>query len=653
MNYIQFIACISLLFAFSCSSGEKTEPDSPIEPVGINDVMFKDDSFWGNRIKTNCDVTIAHNYQQMDEHGYYTNFRIAAGLEEGEYPGTLHGYADSEVYKYIEGVSYCMMDREIPGMENQLDSLIELIGAAQWDNGHLHTRDAALGIEFNPENMGTNHRMYNPGHMYEGAVAHYLATGKRNFLDIAIKNADMMVSLFGEDNIRGITPGHEEIEVGLMKLYQVTGNEEYLNLALFLLEERGTERDKDPHKLERQKHKPVAEQSEAVGHAVRAGYLYMGMADVAMEKNHQPYMDALDRIWNNVVGKKLYITGGIGSFHKRMRENGELGNWEGFGENYELPNDSYCESCAAIANALWNYRMFQLHGDAQYIDVLERIIYNNGLSMVSVEGNRFFYQNNLISPASGNVVRGPWKGCCTNNILRFIPQVQQFIYATKGDVLYINLFTENQADIELASNTIHIKQETDYPWKGEVKIMVTPVKSGKFTVNLRIPGWAHNTPVPSDLYKYHDKMQASPVIKVNDELLIQKDTQKGFIQLDRKWHQGDVIHISLPMNIKRVIAHEKVEANQNKVALECGPLVYCAEWPVNPSVHDLVIPDDADLKPVFRENMLHGIATIEGEVTDTSGNFRNLVAIPYYTWAHRGEGDMTVWFNRNKTSKNK
>lgn len=336
-----------------------------------------------------------------------------------------------------------------------------------------------------------------------------------------------------------------------------------------------------------------------------------------------------------------------------MRENGELGNWEGFGKNYELPNDSYCESCAAISNALWNYRMFQLHGDAQYMDVLERIIYNNGLSMVSMEGNRFFYQNNLIAPASGNVVRGPWKGCCTNNILRFIPQVQHFIYATKGDALYVNLFTENEANIKLASNTIDIKQETDYPWNGEIKIAVDPVKSGRFTINLRIPGWATNEPVPLDLYRYHEKMQATPVIKVNDELLIQNSTQKGFIQLDRKWKKGDVIHISLPMKTRRVIAHERVEANQNKVALEHGPLVYCAEWPDNPSVHDIAIPDDAELKSIFRQDLLNGIATIEGEVTDTSGNIRNLVAIPYYAWAHRGEGDMAVWLIRNNISENK
>jgi DUF1680 family protein len=492
-------------------------------------------------------------------------------------------------------------------------------------------------------NLQWSHELYNVGHLYEAASAHYLTTGKKMLLDVALKNADLIGREFGPKKRRYV-PGHQEIEIGLVKLYRITGKMKYLELARFFLDERGKA---DGHKLYgeyAQDHIPVIEQTEAVGHSVRAAYMYAGMADVAALTGDLSYVAAIDRLWENVVGKKLYLTGGIGA----------TGAWEGFGPGYELPNASaYAETCASIANVLWNYRMFLLHGEAKYVDVLERILYNGALSGISLEGNRFFYPNPLAS--FGQHERSPWFGCacCPSNISRFMPSIPGYAYAFQGNDIYINLFVQGTATVKTGANVIALSQETEYPWKGEVKITANPEKPAEFTLNVRLPGWAQNRPVPSDLYRDLGSSEERPVLKVNGEG-VPLEPVKGYFPIARRWEKNDTVELSLPLAIRRVLAHEAVNANTGRVAVERGPLAFCAEWPDNNGhVSDLVLEDSAALTAEARPDLLGGLMVITGEATaykikggKLSGERQPLVLIPYYSWAHRGKGEMAVWLAR-------
>jgi hypothetical protein len=538
-----------------------------------------------------------------------------------------------------------------PELDKYLDELIAKIGAAQEEDGYLYTARTIfpelpivrwVDTKERWTNMYLGHELYNAGHMYEAAVAHYQATGKRTFLDIALKNADLIDSVFGPDKKIGV-PGHQEIEIGLVKLYRVTGEKKYLDLAKFFLDERGHAHDRELYGEYSQDHLPVIEQTEPVGHAVRAAYMYAGMTDVAALTGDEEYKTALDTLWYNVVGKKMYITGGIGS----------RGGGESFGGDYELPNGSaYCETCAAIANAFWNHRMFLLTGDAKYMDVLERVLYNGIISGIGLSGDEFFYPNPLTS--YGQHKRSPWFtcACCPSNVTRFVPSVPGYVYATQGNDLFINLFVQNEADIQTKSQVVHVKQETDYPWDGKIVITVDPEKARTFTISVRIPGWARNQPVPSDLYSYLRTFDTEPRLQVNG---VPQDLtyENGFVRIDRKWNKGDMIALELPMPVRRVLSHEKVEANAGRVALERGPIVYCAEWVDNNGyVSNLVLYDNAVLAPRFRENLINGVMQIQGLATalkyEADGKTpvqtkHGLVAIPYYGWAHRGQGEMTVW----------
>ncbi len=645
-----------ILMVLGCQTAHKPR-DYPYQPVPFTAVKITDD-FWAPRIETNRTVTIPHAFEKCEETGRVDNFAIAGGQKQGEQSG-IYPFDDTDIYKTLEGASYALMVEPDPKMEKYLDDLIALIAAAQEEDGYIYTARTnnaeRLKNWFGEErwaNLSRSHELYNAGHLYEAATAHCLATGKRNLLDIALKNADLVGKEFGPGK-RQEPPGHQVIEMGLVKLYRVTGERKYLDLAKFFLDVRGKPLDGRTLGGEyNQDHAPVTEQEEAVGHAVRASYMYSGMADIAALTGDENYLEAIDRIWENVVGKKLYLNGGIGA-----NPSGEA-----FGNNYELPNMSaYNETCAAIGNVYWNHRLFLMHGESKYIDVLERTLYNGLLSGISLDGTRFFYPNALESV--GQHERSPWFGCacCPGNVTRFIASVPGYIYAHEDDNLYVNLYVANEATVDMRNGSVHITQKTRYPWDGAVRIRLTfPTNNKNFAVCLRIPGWAQNEPVPSDLYRYLNPEKQEVTVMVNDES-VPLSLEKGYARINRSWESGDVVELILPMPIRRVTAHENVEADRGKVAMERGPLVFCAEWPDNPDGHvrNFLLNDDTPLKTEFLPDLLRGVQVIRGtvdayRVIDDEGNMakskKDFVAIPYYAWAHRGKGEMAVWLAREETA---
>jgi DUF1680 family protein len=631
--------------------------DYPIQPVPFTQVKLMD-TFWAPRLETNRTVTIPFALKMLEETGRVDNFRKAAGLMAG--PHTGKRYNDSDVFKVMEGAAYTLSLKPDPKLKARLEELIKVIGRAQEPDGYIYTARTiapkapaeGAGAE-RWSNLRVSHELYNMGHMYEAAVAFYQATGERNFLDIALKNADLLVRTFGPGKKRGF-PGHQEIEIGLAKLYRVTGEVKYLDLAKFFLDERGHYHQGETYPESSafhiynseeylQNHKPVLEQEEAVGHAVRAVYMYAGMADVAALLGYPDYVKAIDRLWENVVSTKLYVTGGIGS----------RDDYEAFGEAYELPNaTAYAETCAAIGNVFWNHRLFLLHGDARYIDVMERSLYNGVLSGVSLSGDLFFYQNPLES--KGGYGRSPWfeVACCPGNLVRLLPSVPGYVYAVGGSTLYVNLFVKNEATVDVEGTTVELVEDTKFPWLGQVQIAVKPRRPARFTMAVRIPGWARNEPVPSDLYTFLETNRQAVHIWVNRRP-VEFKIEKGYALLTRKWVRGDVIDMVLPLPIRRVLANEKVKDDRGRVAIERGPLVYCAENVDNGGrALDLVVPDDAVLQMFFRPDLLRGITVIQGHVqTGRPGGGSALgpatmVEIPYAYWANRGPEAMTVWLQR-------
>jgi len=650
-------ACIVTTFLL-LSGAEKPSPaaDYPIRPVPFTQVRIGD-VFWAPRLRTNQTVTIPYALRKNEETGRVENFRKAAGLVKGPFRGRR--FNDSDVYKAMEAASYTLRLEKNEALEKELDDLVSLIAKAQEPDGYLFTtrtidpKNPAPGS--GPErwsNLRVSHELYNVGHMYEAAAAHFQATGKRSFLDIAVKNADLLVEIFGPGKRRAF-PGHQEIEIGLAKLFRAAGNRAYLGLAKFFLDERGRyfqgERHdpKDPFAVYdsdeyMQNHKPVLEQDEAVGHAVRAMYMYAGMADVAALGGFPDYAKAIDRLWENVVGKKMYVTGGVGA----------RSTSEAFGDAYELPNrTAYAETCAAVGHALWQQRLFLLHGEAAYVDVLERVMYNGLLSGVSLDGMSFFYQNPLESDGKtelyqGQVGRAPWfeVACCPPNISRFLPSVPGYVYALRDDAIYVNLFIANASSFDVAGRKIAIRQETRYPWDGAVRIAVEPEKPAELTVLARIPGWARNEPVPTDLYRFGDKFEGKPTLKVNGAPLA-IDLVEGYARIRRVWAIGDILDLELPMPVRRVVAHPAVKADEGRVALQRGPVVYCAEGADNGGrVLDLAIPDEAGFTAKFDPALLDGVVVLSG----SAGWGRPVRLIPYCAWANRGPGEMAVWFPRRR-----
>ncbi len=626
--------------------------DYPITPAPFASVKIQDD-FWKPRIDTAVNVTIPYDFEKCQETGRIDNFAKAGGLMHGPHKGIF--YDDSDVFKVVEGAAYALQIAPNAKLESYVDDLIDKFAAAQEDDGYLYTARTIDPVNIDHRcgaqrwsNLAVNHELYNVGHMYEAAVAYYQATGKRKFLDVALKNADLIDSVFGRDKLRNV-PGHQEIEIGLVRLYRVTGELRYLNLARFLLDERGCANGRELYGPYCQDHLPVIEQSEAVGHAVRAGYLYAGMTDIAALTADAAYASAVTALWENVVGKKLALTGGIGARH----------DGEAFGDNYELPNlTAYNETCAAQANILWNHRLFLLTGEAKYVDVLERTLYNGFLSGVGMDGTSFYYVNPLACDGEypfnreRAMSRQPWyeTSCCPTNVVRLLPSLSGYIYALRDQALYVNLYVGGEAAFSLDGADLKIAQTTDYPWDGRVVLDIAVSRPTAFALKLRIPSFAqsspHGKPLPSDLYRYLDESVDAPSLSVADEE-IPVEIQKGYATVSRVWEGRTRVCLNLPMKVRTVVAHPAVAELQDKVALERGPLVYALEAADNDApVLDLALDDAAQLRAEHTPDLLGGVTSVQGNAFDARGNAARFTAIPYYAWGHRGDGQMTVWLKR-------
>ena len=639
----------------------------PINPVPFSYVQVTPESFWGQRLQACRDVTVPLAFTKCEETGRYRNFELAALQLQGKGSDTVQvrgfSFDDTDVYKTIEGCSYLM--QSFPNLritvkrqgvpctvyaKDYIDSVLTIVASAQESDGYLYT--ARTMNPYNPHKWaGANrwdkvedlsHELYNLGHMIDGAVAHYQATGKETFLKLARAYADCVCRTIGPEPGKMIrVPGHQIAEMALCRLAAVTGDKKYLQEAKFLLDRRGTTQHRAYYN---QSHRPVLEQNEAVGHAVRAAYMYSGMADVAAMTGDTAYVGAVDRLWEDIVSKKMYITGGIGSTK----------NGEAFGAPYELPNMSaYCETCASIANCYLNHRLFLLHGDAKYYDVLERTLYNGVLAGVSYDGGRFFYPNPLESAGQHN--RQPWFGCacCPSNICRFIPSVPNYIYAVRSADVYVNLYMASDTEFKVEGRTIEIEQQTNYPDDGYVKIYMRKVRPS-MNLKLRIPGWLRNRPVPSDLYEYNDGKRPSYNVKVNDKIVVTQTDEMGYVTISREWHIDDKIEITFDMEPRIVKAGPKVSADLGRVAVERGPIVYCAEFADNLGydVRSIILnqlPKFSLNKKVITETFSVPQLVTDAQVLqfNNRGELQSrsvqLNLIPYYAWNHRGQGSMTVW----------
>ncbi len=624
-------------------------PGYPFSPVPFTSVKVTD-SFWGQRLKASREVTVPLAFIKCEESGRYENFVRAAHPDESYEVGGFP-FDDTDVYKTIEGASYLLQTYPDEKLESYIDSVLAIVAAAQEPDGYLYT-SRTMNPRHPHEWSGSrrwekvedlSHELYNLGHMVEGAIAHYRATGKRNFLDIAVRYADCVCREIGPGEGQQVrVPGHQIAEMALAKLYLVTGDRKYLDEAKFFLDRRGRTSRRDAYS---QAHKPVVEQDEAVGHAVRATYMYAGMADVAALTGDTAYVRAIDRIWDNIVGKKYYITGGIGA----------TASGEAFGADYELPDMSaYCETCAAIGNVYANHRLFLLHGESKYYDVLERTLYNGLISGVSLDGGSFFYPNPLES--RGQHQRQPWFGCacCPSNICRFIPSLPGYVYAVKDRDVYVNLFMSNEARIEVGGKSVVLEQRTRYPWDGDVAVSVKENKAGAFAVKIRVPGWVRGQVVPSDLYRYGDGKRLGYGVKVNGRP-VEGELQDGYFTIGRRWKKGDKVEVHFDMEPRVVEAHAKVEADRGRVAVERGPLVYCAEWPDNDfDITSVLVNRRPQFETVEKPDMLCGLTEIKAGAQalgyDAGGRLTasdvELTLIPYYAWAHRGAGNMMVWLPR-------
>ena len=632
---VLFIGVTAL--ALTASATQKSQSVAPIQEVSFTQVHLNDD-FWMPRIEINRTVSIPSAFHECEVNGRFDNFAIAAGLIQGEHRGDF-SFDDTDPYKVIEGASYSLAVHYDAALDHYLDSVINIIAQAQEPDGYLTTcvinkctRLSGWWGTHRWEKINS-HELYNSGHLIESAVAHYRATGKKTFLNVAIKNADLVCKTFGPNEGQIHRPGgHPIIEMALCKLYKVTGNKKYLDGAKYFVEETG--RCTDGHRPSEysQDHMPILQQQEIVGHAVRAGYLYSGVADVAALTGDKAYFEALERIWENMSSKKLFITGGIGS-----RPQGE-----GFGPDYELNNHTaYCETCAAIANVYWNYRMFLATGESKYIDICERALYNNVLSGVSLSGDRFFYDNVLES--DGEHERQKWFGCacCPGNITRFIASVPGYIYARQGKDIFVNLYAQGKAKI----GQVELEQTTDYPWDGKIRIKVTK-GGGKFAMKLRVPSWLKQSPTNNSLYTYLDKAKTYSV-SVNGQSLYPEN--RDYITITRSWKKGDVIELNLPMEVRRIVANDNAEDDRDKVALERGPIVYCLEGSdqADGKVFNKYILNSTDIQAHFERNLLNGVVVLDGTANELQqdGTVKDVTfrAIPYSTWNNRGPQQMEIW----------
>lgn len=644
----------TILLTLTLISCGATEEKSKVQLGEIKEVPFTDvhftDDFWLPRMEINRTVSIPSAFHQCEINGRFDNFALAGGLIKGEHKGDF-SFDDTDPYKIIEGASYSLAVKYDPKLDAYLDSVITLIAAAQEPDGYLTTcvtnkctRLSGWWGSSRWEKINS-HELYNSGHLYEAAVAHYKATGKKTLLNVAIKNADLVCQVFGPNESQKHVPsGHPIIEMALAKLYNVTDDEKYLKMARYFVDETG--RGTDGHKLSpySQDHKPIIDQDEIVGHAVRAGYLFSGVTDVASLQHDKKLFDAVNRVWENMASKKLYLNGGIGS-----RPQGE-----GFGPNYELNNfNNYCETCASIANVYWNQRMFLATGDSKYIDVLERTLYNGLIAGVSLSGDKFFYDNPMGTP--GGHARQQWFGCacCPGNVTRFMASVPGYVYAIDKKDVYVNLFVGGNSKLKVGDTEVELVQKTQYPWNGDVEIDVTPNKNDKFTLLVRIPGWAKNKPVPSDLYAYVDGSNPQVKVLVNGSET-KKHTRAGYWVIEREWKKGDKVTLTMDMPVRRVEANPQVRYDKGLLAMERGPILYALESidQKRDYIFDIVIPRNSKIESHFEKNLLNGVVVLEGnafavEKDSASGKViekpLTFKAIPYSIWNNRGIGQMVVW----------
>ena len=662
----QLLSAVCLSAVLAATAKGKANGGYPITPVPFTSVKVVGNSFWGQRIETSRMVTVPLAFSKCESEGRYKNFQRAA-KPSGEYDVTKlmpFSFDDTDPYKTIEGASYILQTYPDDKLKAYIDSVLDIIALAQEPDGYLYTARTQnpskphhwAGVKRWSGEEVQSHELYNLGHMVESAVAHWQATGSRKFLNIATRYADCVCREVGAGQGQArVVPGHQIAEMALCRLYLATGEKRYLDEAKYFLDYRGKTAVRQEYS---QSHLPVTEQAEAVGHAVRAAYMYAGMADVAALTGDTAYINAIGRIWQNIAGKKLYVTGGIGA----------TSNGEAFGANYCLPNmTAYAETCAAIGNVYVNYRLFLLHGESKYYDVLERTLYNGLISGVSMDGGTFFYPNPLES--AGQHKREPWFGCacCPSNICRFLPSLPGYVYAVKGRDVYVNLFLSNSSALDVQGKRVALSQETQYPWNGDVALRIDRNKAGVFNLKIRVPSWALNRPLPSDLYYYSDNLCPKYTITVNGEKAEGSIGSDGYFSIRRKWNAGDKVCIHFDMDVRTVKANDKVEADKGEVCIERGPLVYCAEWRDNGfdingmligrdnrfslsslPYSDFLDKDNARKLSLYKGQAVTTISTpVQSLSYDASGRLaakdEKLTLIPYFAWCHRGSGNMKVW----------
>ena len=577
------------------------------------------------------------------------NFEKVATDKNAMHEGIF--YDDSDVFKALEAIAYSLKNKPNPELEKKADEWIDKIAAAQLPDGYLNTYYTLSGRLKDRWTDMSMHEDYNGGHMIEAGVAYFNATGKRKLLDVCIKWADHFDSLFGPDKKHWVT-GHQELELALVKLYKATGEKKYLNQAHWLLEERGHKYAKGYTWTEwkdtayAQDVVPVRDQKEITGHAVRAMYMYTGAADVAALTGDEGYMKAMNTVWEDVVHRNIYLTGGIGS----------SGNNEGFSVDYDLPNEqAYCETCASVGMVFWNQRMNLLTGDSKFIDVLERSLYNGARDGLSLSGDRFFYGNPLASNGRHN--RREWFGtaCCPANIARLVASLGDYIYGTSDGSLWVNLYVGSKTNLKVGKNTVAVNMQTEYPWDGKIRLQLDPSAKTKLSVRLRIPGFVSGEVVPGDLYLFEDKTKESYQILLNGKP-VQWSVDGGYAVVTREWKKGDVLELKLPMTIKRIGARPELKQDIDRVALQRGPLVYCVEGADNGGqAWNLILPDEASFETAFQKDLLGGVQTISftaptvqvgSDGKSVSTETKKITAIPYYAWCNRGQNSMQVWLPR-------
>ncbi len=660
------IIMLTAAMTLSASAAKKQQQASagyPITPVPFTQVKVVEKSFWGQRLEASRTVTIPLAFSKCESEGRYKNFENAAAhLKDPskvfKVKGIGYSFDDTDPYKTIEGASYILQTYPDKKLKAYVDSVLDIIASAQEPDGYLYTARTQnpkephhwAGSTRWSKEEDLSHELYNLGHMVEAAVAHWQATGSTKFLDIARRYADCVCREVGPNPGQAcVVPGHQIAEMALAKLYLATGEKKYLDEAKFLLDYRGKTTIVHDYS---QAHKPVVDQDEAVGHAVRAAYMYAGMADVAALTGDSAYIKAIDKIWDNIVSKKLYITGGIGA----------TSSGEAFGPNYYLPNMSaYCETCAAIGNVYVNYRLFLLHGDSKYYDVLERTLYNGLISGVSLDGGGFFYPNPLES--MGQHQRQAWFGCacCPSNICRFIPSLPGYVYAVKDRNVYVNLFLANSTTLDVAGKKVGITQQTQYPWDGDIAITVDKNTAGQFAMKIRIPGWLKGSVVPSNLYSFSDTQRLQATCSVNGNSVAVNTTDDGYLTINRKWKKGDVVRLHFDMPVRTVRALERVEADRGMISIERGPLVYCVESVDNDfDIMGVLVNQEPKFQvqpnqdfTIKAEDGTHTyqLTTLTTDAQTLSFNDQGRLAakdvrlklIPYYAWCHRGRGNMKVW----------